>query len=67
MEGEPVSKTDMWDFDGYRRQRHRFEHSHLTTGMWATTGACGRMCVRDTVLKLIRWTDGWMDGMGRCI
>jgi hypothetical protein len=38
--GEPVSKTDMWDFDGYRRQRHRFEHSHLTTGMWATTGAC---------------------------
>lgn len=37
--GEPLSKTDMWDFDGYRRQRHRFEHSHLTTGMWATTGA----------------------------
>lgn len=38
MEGEPVSMNDYWDFDNYRRKRHRFEHSHLTTGMWATAG-----------------------------
>jgi hypothetical protein len=30
--------TDFWDFDNNQRRRHRFEHSHLTMGMWATTG-----------------------------
>uniref|UniRef100_I2CQP6 Glycoside hydrolase family 8 n=1 Tax=Nannochloropsis gaditana (strain CCMP526) TaxID=1093141 RepID=I2CQP6_NANGC len=38
MEGEPVPMTDFWDFDNNQRRRHRFEHSHLTMGMWATTG-----------------------------
>ena len=55
--GEPVSKTDMWEFDGGQRSRHRFEHSHLTVGMWATAafaavGGKGAKSYSDELLKV---------------
>jgi endo-1,4-beta-D-glucanase Y len=35
MNGTPVSADSLFVFDGGNRSRPRFEHSHLTVGMWA--------------------------------
>lgn len=35
LQGSPVSTNDVWIFDGGLRQRPRYEHSHLTVGMWS--------------------------------
>ena len=35
MYGNVVPQEDTWTFDGGRRSRHRYEHSHLTIGQWA--------------------------------
>lgn len=64
MAGDPLSKTDMWEFDGGRRQRHRFEHSHLTVGMWATTafavnGSAGAEPYAQELLKFYEGGDFW--------
>lgn len=35
MDGELIPQQDVWEFDGGQKTRHRYEHSHLTVGMWA--------------------------------
>jgi hypothetical protein len=38
--GEELPKSDTWEFNGGQTVRHRWEHSHLTVGMWATAAIC---------------------------
>jgi hypothetical protein len=62
--GDAVPKTDIWDFDGGARHRHRFEHSHLTMGMWCTTamgsaGPKGAEAYSDELLKFYEGGDFW--------
>lgn len=57
----------MWLFNGEQTSRHRYEHSHLTTGMWATTAiaAGGVDSAEGFSQELLKVSQSVRDGQAR--